>query len=303
MKTKLILSLFLMILIGSSFAQNEFNIAELRTEPTLSLSITNPQLRNGFISQNNYNNNFDKVNRIEQNESLLDSPKKRQVIIPVDTNYKAPEGLKTKLPQALIAPVILIGWGISTISNHGLYSSVHARTDLLNFTKGKGGPIDDYLIISPYFEFGALLLLKVKCNNDFINTTLLIAKSEILMLAIVEPMKSITHELRPDKSDYLSMPSGHSAEAFVAATIVYREYRHLSPWYGIGAYTLASTVGVFRMVNDKHWESDVFVGAGIGMLCTNVVYATHQHRWGRNGVCLTPTFDGKTKGLAFALSF
>jgi hypothetical protein len=47
------------------------------------------------------------------------------------------------------------------------------------------------------------------------------------------------------------------------------------------------------MVNDKHWESDVFVGAGIGMLSTNIVYATHQHRWGRNGVCFSPTYDGK----------
>ena len=80
---------------------------------------------------------------------------------------------------------------------------------------------------------------------------------------------------------FQSMPSGHSAEAFVAATIVYKEYRYLSPWYGIGAYSLATTVAIYRMVNDQHWESDVFVGAGIGILSANIVYATHQHRWGR----------------------
>jgi membrane-associated phospholipid phosphatase len=303
MKTKLILSLFLMISLGSSLAQNEFNIRQLRMEPTLSLSITNSQFRNGFINQSGFNDNFDNGTTFNLNESLIDSPKKKTVIIPVDTNYKAPEGLKTRLPQALIIPAILIGWGVSTIGSNGLYSSHQARTDLLNFTKGKGGPIDNYLIISPYFEFGALLLFKVKCNNDFVNTTLLIAKSEALMLLVLEPMKYITHEQRPDKSDYLSMPSGHTAEAFVAATIVYREYRYLSPWAGVGAYTLATTVGAFRMINDKHWESDVFVGAGIGMMSTNIIYATHQHRWGRNGVCLTPTYDGKNAGLAFTMSF
>jgi membrane-associated phospholipid phosphatase len=303
MKTKLIISLFLMIFCESSFGQNEFDITQLREEPTLSLSITNSKLKDVFINQDRKENNLNTENNIAANESLLDTPKKKTVLIPVDTTYKAPEGYKTKLPQALIIPGILIVWGVSVIGNNGLYSSVKAKNDLLNFTKGKGGPIDNYLLLSPYVEFGALLALKVKCNSDFINSVLLIVKSEALTLAIIEPMKYIAHEQRPDKSDYLSMPSGHTAEAFCAATIVYREYRHLSPWYGVAAYTLATTVGVFRMVNNKHWESDVFIGAGIGMASTNVVYATHQHRWGRNGVCLTPTYDGKNTGLAFAMSF
>ncbi len=242
-----------------------------------------------------------------------------------DTNYIPPERFKTRIPRALVAPGILIVWGVSTIGSHGLFSSRQARTDLLRFTKGKGGPIDDYLIESPYIEFGALLLFKVKCKNDFINTALLIAKSELLMLAITYPMKYIVGEERPysyyngknsqvlntaslsvrkgDPQAFLSMPSGHSSEAFVAATIVYREYRYLSPWYGIGAYTLATTVAVFRMVNDQHWESDVFVGAGIGMLSANVVYATHKHRWGRNDVCFAPMYDGTNKGFLFSYNF
>ena len=237
-----------------------------------------------------------------------------------DTAYVAPEKYKTRIPQALIAPAILIIYGLTTVGNSGLYSSRQARKDLLNFTKGKGGPIDDYLIVSPYIEFGALLLFKVQCRNDLVNTTLLIAKSELLMFAITYPLKYIIGEERPysyqqgvdgvpleerkkSSSAFQSMPSGHTAEAFVAATVVYREYRYLSPWYGIGAYTLATTVGVFRMINDKHWESDVLVGAGIGMLATNIVYATHQHRWGRNEVCFVPMYDGQSKGLLFSYKF
>ncbi len=226
------------------------------------------------------------------------------VLQPVaDSNYVAPEKYKTRMPQALIIPAALILWGVSTIHNHGLYSSYQAKEDIFSFTKGKGGPIDNYLVLSPYVEFGALLLFQVKCKNDFRNVSLLILKSELLMLALVEPIKLLAHEERPDHSNFLSMPSGHTAEAFVAATIVNKEYRYKNRWFGAGAYVLATTVAAFRMINDKHWESDVFVGAGIGILSTNIVYATHQHRWGRNEICFTPTFDRYGKGVLMTCRF
>jgi membrane-associated phospholipid phosphatase len=153
-----------------------------------------------------------------------------------------------------------------------------------------------------------------------VNTSLLILKSEALMLALVFSMKYITAQERPysyqdgldgvpleqrktNASAFQSFPSGHTAEAFVAATIVYREYRYLSPWYGIGAYGLATTVGLYRMINDRHWQSDVLVGAGIGILSANIVYATHQHRWGRNEICLAPMIDRNNKGIMFSYRF
>jgi membrane-associated phospholipid phosphatase len=214
-----------------------------------------------------------------------------------------PHIYKTKLFPSMIIPGILIAYGLTTIKNNGLYSSYRAKNDIQSGLGKRRAPIDDYLIFSPYIEFGALLLLRVKCKNDLLNTALLIVKSEILMLAIVEPLKSITKVDRPDGSDNQSFPSGHTAEAFVAATIVYREYRYKSSWYGIGAFTLATTVGVYRMINNKHWESDVIVAAGVGMLSTNLVYATHLHRWGRKEVCFLPTYNGISKGLMFSCRF
>lgn len=214
-----------------------------------------------------------------------------------------PRVYKTKLFPSMIIPGILIVYGITTIKNSGLYSSYQARNDIQNVFGSSRSSLDDYLIYAPYLEFGALLLLKVDCKNDMVNTLLLIAKAELLMVAIVLPMKSITKVERPDGSNNQAFPSGHTAEAFVAATIVYREYRYKSPWYGIGAYALATTVGMYRMINDKHWESDVLVGAGIGMLSTNLVYATHLHRWGRKEFCLIPTYNGFSKGLTFSMRF
>ena len=45
-----------------------------------------------------------------------------------------------------------------------------------------------------------------------------------------------------------------------------------SPWYSIGAYTAATLTGLSRQMNNKHWLSDVLVGAGIGILSTEVGY-------------------------------
>jgi membrane-associated phospholipid phosphatase len=245
----------------------------------------------------------------------------------VDSVHIVDPSPRTKLFPSMIVPAVLIGWGISTIGNHGIYSSHEARTDVLRLTAGKGSHIDDYLQFSPYAEFAALILLRQKCKNDAINTALLILKSEIIMEAIVYPTKILAHEERPDsygrrigantpekqadyiyqrdhdKQTFLSMPSGHTANAFVAATIVFREYRYKSVWYGVGAYALATSVAAFRMINDKHWESDVFVGAGVGMLATNIVYATHLHRWGRKEVCFVPTYTGTYTGFVMNAEF
>ena len=61
--------------------------------------------------------------------------------------------------------------------------------------------------------------------------------------------------------------------AFMAATMLHKEYGTTrSPWYSIGGYTVATATAVSRMLNNKHWLSDVMVGAGIGILSTEVGY-------------------------------
>jgi membrane-associated phospholipid phosphatase len=113
-----------------------------------------------------------------------------------------------------------------------------------------------------------------------VNLGLVLLKSEAIMLGSVYIVKTLTHVQRPDGSDNLSFPSGHTAQAFLAASIVHTEFRDKSQWYGIGAYTLATSVAAFRMINDKHWESDVIAGAGFGILSAHLAYLSHRNRWG-----------------------
>lgn len=121
-------------------------------------------------------------------------------------------------------------------------------------------------------------------------------------MASVFAVKSLTRETRPDGSDNLSFPSGHTAQAFLAASIVHNEFRDKSQWYGIGAYTIATSVGALRMINTKHWQSDVVAGAGFGILSAHLAYLSHRNRWGRKprlleGITFTPTFYPGGAGL------
>ena len=61
----------------------------------------------------------------------------------------------------------------------------------------------------------------------------------VLRLAVY-PTKHWVSERRPDKTDYKSFPSGHTATAFMGAELVREEYGNV---WGAGAYALATGVG------------------------------------------------------------
>ena len=77
-----------------------------------------------------------------------------------------------------------------------------------------------------------------------------------------------------------------------------REYGHKSIWYSIGAYTVATAVGGMRVMNNRHWLSDVLTGAGIGIVGTNLAYLTPQYRCGKKNkggqTIVMPSYDGQT---------
>ena len=212
-------------------------------------------------------------------------------LAPTDTahKYQNPGGganavpksfFKSKGFRATLVPALLIGYGASTINSNGFYSSYHAKRDTRSTFGTYRNHIDDYLQWAPYLEIPAVLLAGVESHNDRLNLALVVVKSEIIMLGAVYIVKELTHIQRPDSSDYRSFPSGHTAQAFLAASIVHTEFRNKSQWYGVGAYALATSVAAFRMINNKHWESDVVAGAGFGILSAHVAYLTHRNRWG-----------------------
>ena len=100
------------------------------------------------------------------------------------------------------------------------------------------------------------------------------ALSAAIMAGLVNGIKYSAAEERPDGSTSNSFPSGHTATAFMAATILHKEYGLTrSLWYSVGGYAVATGIGAFRVMNNRHWVSDVMMGAGIGILSTELGYA------------------------------
>ncbi|GAB3242731.1 hypothetical protein GCM10027346_39050 [Hymenobacter seoulensis] len=210
-----------------------------------------------------------------------------------------------KLVKASIVPALLIGYGAYTFNGGGFYTNQEANRDIHKVFPTFRTRADDILLFAPYLELGAVLLAGVESRDDRLNMGLVLLKSELIMLTTVFAVKNLSQETRPDGSDNLSFPSGHTAQAFLAASIVHTEFRDKSQWYGIGAYTIATSVAALRMINSKHWQSDVVAGAGFGILSAHLGYLTHRNRWGRKSIGrdigMAPAYFGNgTPGLTIS---
>ena len=151
------------------------------------------------------------------------------------------------------------------------YNNTHTNTRLItNFKTG----IDDYTqFFGPAMTVG-LKLGGVEGRSDWPRLLASAGMSYAIMAAFVNGIKYTASEMRPDGSTANSWPSGHTATSFVGATILHKEYGLTrSPWYSVAGYSVATATGVMRILNNRHWISDVLSGAGIGILSTELGYA------------------------------
>lgn len=203
-------------------------------------------------------------------------------------------------------PALLIGSGILALTDNDFFSNEEIAKIRNEKLPDFSTHSDDYLQYAPLVAVYGLNMTGIKGKNNFGDRTSILLKSELMMMVLIFPLKSLTHKLRPDGSAHTSFPSGHTAQAFVAATFLHKEYGQLSPWYSIGAYATASTVGVLRVLNNKHYVSDILVGAGIGILTTKLSYLTHQYKWSRiksTNLSLMPIYYQGNLGIYMNLKF
>jgi membrane-associated phospholipid phosphatase len=66
-----------------------------------------------------------------------------------------------------------------------------------------------------------------------------------------------------------AMPSGHTTVAFALATSLADDLHR--PWATVGLYTIAAGVGWSRLNDNKHWLTDVGMGAVVGVMSAKLV--------------------------------
>lgn len=81
------------------------------------------------------------------------------------------------------------------------------------------------------------------------------------------------------KKVFSSFPSGHTTVAFAAATVFAMEYKN-KPIIPIIAYGAATMIGLSRITENKHWSTDVLVGAALGFL-TGKEVVNNYHRYSK----------------------
>ncbi len=81
------------------------------------------------------------------------------------------------------------------------------------------------------------------------------------------------------RRSYSSFPSGHTTVAFAAATVFALEYKN-HPIVPVIAYSAATLIGLSRITENKHWATDVLVGAALGFL-TGKEVVNNYHRYSK----------------------
>lgn len=207
--------------------------------------------------------------------------------------------------KQLILPGVLISVGAFGVNN-GWMKRVKKdlNREMLHLSGGHHFSADNFIQYLPAASYIALGELKgITSSNNLSDRMIITATSFAVMCAIVQLVKHIVHERRPDKQNFFdSFPSGHTATAFMGAELVRSEY---STGLGIAAYGTACGIGFLRLYNNRHWLNDVIAGAGIGILSSRIGILMlpvwkrlfqFDDKHGINGAFM-PTYDAYGRGL------
>lgn len=160
------------------------------------------------------------------------------------------------------------------------------RSARFTFDENFKTEIDNYTQFSPYALILGLKAFGYQGRSSWDRFLVSTLASNAVMALAVNATKYSVKEMRPDNSSENSFPSGHTATAFVAATVLHKEYGLTrSPWFSVGGYAVATGTGIMRVLNNRHWISDVIAGAGIGIMSTELGYWLGDLIYKNKGIC------------------
>ncbi|MBI4803354.1 MAG: phosphatase PAP2 family protein [Elusimicrobia bacterium] len=102
------------------------------------------------------------------------------------------------------------------------------------------------------------------------------------------------------KSSGTSFPSGHTVSAFSLASVFAGRYEN--PWVDFAAYGAASASALQRIYADKHWASDVFAGALLGIAAGRAAASLSRSR-GPKTAHIFPVYRPGYQGVLVSAGF
>lgn len=232
----------------------------------------------------------------------IDSLSFQKDSIPVSENRES-ENIKV---WHFILPSAMMSYGFFVLLNDDLKElDSQTKDEIREHNPLFNSAIDNYTQFVPGAVVFVLNGLGIKGKHNWKDAALIYGGSIAISTAIVVPLKNITKVERPDVSALNSFPSGHTAIAFASAEFLRREYWNTSPWIGVAGYAMATSTGLLRMYNNRHWFSDVVAGAGVGIASTTLSYLIYDKVLKKHNLTynLTPTYQNGNIGLAFVQVF
>lgn len=210
----------------------------------------------------------------------------------------------------LILPTVFIGYGVLSMKINALKQlNISTKNEIIE-DQFHTTTLDNYFQFVPAVLVYGLNAAGIKGKHNFWDRSVIYATSQLISLGLVMPLKHIVKEERPDGSNHLSFPSGHTSIAFSSAQFMFREYKDTDFWLSISGYPFAIFTGVYRSINNKHWVGDIVAGAGFGILSTELVYwlypkinrlLTGEHR--HSAIMVMPFYQNSSIGIGFIRNF
>ncbi len=224
----------------------------------------------------------------------------------LQVNTSATTREKMKIKQFLVPGTLIIAG--TTISGSQLEknikNSMHdGSVNDIDFAL----PIDDLIQYVPTAELYVADALGVKAKNHWFDQTKYLIIANAITAGITQAGKYIINKERPNGADH-SFPSGHSSFSFTNASVLYFEFRESSPGFASSGYIITSLVAGLRVVNNRHWLSDVMVGSGLGILVSTMVYHYEPLKnWNpfknTKDIIFVPSYNNGRVGAYFCYTF
>ena len=255
------------------------------------------------------------------------APKDQRTVTPSDTAHKAQQKTLFTYRDALLAGgfaalTVLMFPADQAIARKLTDSSLTTNRFFQNSANGLEGITAPgaYIIGGGLYAVGRLAHKPNLADLGWHGT-----ESVILATAITGVLKGTMGRARPfvtndtnpadfrlgggfGDADRQSFPSGHTTTAFAVASSVTSETRRLYPnavkFVAPVMYGGATLVGLSRMYHNKHWASDVVLGAGIGTFSgIKVVRYSHAHPHNKVDRVILGTTIALNGGDGVALGF